>query len=326
MSSKNFDAPFRAQNATDVHNGNVELVSATTHAPRKTGISRRIGTLAVAASVAATALVAAPAALQTSTASAATETAADTTATAATSTTAATAAKTTTTAATTTATKAVTKTVKKTKASIKLKFTKKSWTKGKKPGKLTVTVKAKGKAATGKVKIYDGSKRIKTLTLKKGKASYTFSKKLSSKKHTITVKYIPSGASKKVAKTTSKKTKVNVKKSASQKIVAEAKKYVGVRYVSGGSSPSRGFDCSGFTSYVYKKAVGKPLPRTSSAQRYVGKTVSKKNAQPGDIIWSPGHVAIYLGNNKIIDAPRPGKTIQVRTMWQSNAKFIRVSA
>ena len=101
-----------------------------------------------------------------------------------------------------------------------------------------------------------------------------------------------------------------------------AKKYVGVRYVSGGTSP-RGFDCSGFTSYVYAKAVHRRLSRTSSGQRHNGHVVSRSRAVAGDIIWTSGHVAIYLGGNRQIDAPRPGKTIQVRAIWQSHPTFIR---
>jgi len=105
--------------------------------------------------------------------------------------------------------------------------------------------------------------------------------------------------------------------------VAEiAKRYIGVPYVYGGSTPS-GFDCSGFTSYVYAK-VGVSLPHSSTAQRSAGRVVSAADARPGDIIWSPGHVAIYLGNGKQIDAPRPGHTIQIRSIWQSNPVFIRV--
>ncbi len=105
-------------------------------------------------------------------------------------------------------------------------------------------------------------------------------------------------------------------------VVAIAKRYLGVPYVAGGSSPS-GFDCSGFTSYVYAK-LGIELPRTSSGQRHMGKVVSASKALPGDIVWSPGHVAIYLGNGQIIDAPRPGKSVQIRAMYQSNPVYIRV--
>lgn len=105
-------------------------------------------------------------------------------------------------------------------------------------------------------------------------------------------------------------------------IISIAARYVGVPYVSGGTTPA-GFDCSGFTSYVYAQ-VGISLPRTSAAQRNVGTVVSRADAQPGDLIWSPGHVAIYAGDNMQIDAPRPGKTIQFRQIWQSNPTFIRV--
>ena len=102
-----------------------------------------------------------------------------------------------------------------------------------------------------------------------------------------------------------------------------AARYVGVPYVGGGTTPS-GFDCSGFTSYVYAQ-LGITLPRTSSAQRYAGQVVSRADALPGDLIWSPGHIGIYAGGNQQIDAPRPGKTIQFRSIWQSSPIFIRVA-
>ncbi|WP_236683745.1 C40 family peptidase [Demequina flava] len=104
-------------------------------------------------------------------------------------------------------------------------------------------------------------------------------------------------------------------------VIAEASKYVGVPYVSGGSSPS-GFDCSGFTSYVYGQ-LGISLPRSSGAYYNVGTVVS--SPQPGDIIVTPGHVGIYAGPNLQIDAPRPGKSIQFRSIWQSNPTYVRVT-
>jgi len=106
-------------------------------------------------------------------------------------------------------------------------------------------------------------------------------------------------------------------------IVEIASRYVGVPYLWGGTTPD-GFDCSGYTSYVYAQ-VGITLPRTSSAQREVGTVVSRADAQPGDLIWSPGHIAIYAGGDLQVDAPRPGQTIQIRSIWQSNPTFIRVS-
>jgi cell wall-associated NlpC family hydrolase len=105
-------------------------------------------------------------------------------------------------------------------------------------------------------------------------------------------------------------------------LVEIASSLVGIPYVYGGTTPS-GFDCSGFTSYVYAQA-GMTIPRTSTAQRDAGTVVSRDQAQPGDLIWSPGHIAIYAGGNLQVDAPVPGKTIQIREIWQSNPTFIRI--
>src|SRR5690554_6849634 len=103
-------------------------------------------------------------------------------------------------------------------------------------------------------------------------------------------------------------------------IIAEAAKYVGTPYVGGGSTPS-GFDCSGFVSYVYGQ-FGTSLPRSSGAYYNVGTRGS--SPQPGDVIVRPGHVGLYAGPNLQIDAPRPGKTLQFRPIWQSNPTYVRV--
>ena len=89
----------------------------------------------------------------------------------------------------------------------------------------------------------------------------------------------------------------------------------------GGNTPD-GFDCSGFVSYVYAQ-LGISLPRSSGAYYNVGVRVT--DPQPGDIIVSPGHVGIYAGPNLQIDAPRPGKTIQFRAIWQTNPIYVRVT-
>ena len=110
-------------------------------------------------------------------------------------------------------------------------------------------------------------------------------------------------------------------------VVAVAKKYIGVPYVWGGTNPASGMDCSGFTQRVFKD-LGVELPRVVSDQMRQGTPVaSLAEAKPGDLLVSFGgnHISIYLGNGKAIDAPVPGKTIQIRDAWeqQSNLTSIR---
>ncbi|PZR54173.1 glycoside hydrolase [Xylanimonas oleitrophica] len=104
-----------------------------------------------------------------------------------------------------------------------------------------------------------------------------------------------------------------------------ALRYVGVKYVVGGSSPS-GFDCSGLVTYVYRQ-LGVSLPHQSRAIRDSSKTqvISRSEAKAGDLIWSPGHISIYLGNGMQVEASRPdGWNVSVRKIWQSNPTFLRV--
>lgn len=105
-------------------------------------------------------------------------------------------------------------------------------------------------------------------------------------------------------------------------VIEIAYRYVGTPYVYGGASPS-GFDCSGFTSYVYAQ-VGISLPRSSGAQRSAGTVVSASEARPGDLVWWPGHVGIYLGGNQHIAARNPGTPLHASQIWRSNPTFIRV--
>ncbi len=116
------------------------------------------------------------------------------------------------------------------------------------------------------------------------------------------------------SKTTNSKTKsVAVSGSASgSALVAQASKYIGTRYVYGGTSPS-GFDCSGLVQYSLRK-LGVSIARSSSSQYGYGTSVSKANLQPGDLVFfSRGggisHVAIYAGNGQVIHAPRTGKRV-----------------
>lgn len=113
--------------------------------------------------------------------------------------------------------------------------------------------------------------------------------------------------------------------SKAEQVIAIAKQYVGTPYVMGGTSPS-GWDCSGYTSFVYGK-VGVDLPRTSSAQKGAGQIVSASEAKAGDIIWSPGHVGIYAGDGMMYDAGNTRVNTSYRSvdwMTQQGAQYIRV--
>lgn len=100
-----------------------------------------------------------------------------------------------------------------------------------------------------------------------------------------------------------------------QQIASYACQFVGNPYVSGGTSLTNGADCSGFTYRVYSD-FGYSIPRTSYAQRNVGTGVDYANAQPGDIICYSGHVAIYIGNGKIVHASTASTGIKI-----SNAQY-----
>ena len=99
-------------------------------------------------------------------------------------------------------------------------------------------------------------------------------------------------------------------------VVAFAKQYLGYDYVSGGASPSTGFDCSGFTSYVYKN-FGVSLNRTSSGQKSDGVAVSKSDLEQGDILCFSGHVGIYIGNNQFIHASNPKGGVKITSLSDS---------
>lgn len=105
-------------------------------------------------------------------------------------------------------------------------------------------------------------------------------------------------------------------------VVAIAMRYIGTPYVHGGSTPA-GFDCSGFTQYVYAQ-VGVSLPRSSGAQRGAGRVVPASEARPGDLIWWPGHVGIYLGNGQHIAARNPGTPLKAGPIYRGGATFIRL--
>lgn len=120
------------------------------------------------------------------------------------------------------------------------------------------------------------------------------------------------------------------------RIIQSALSLVGTQYELGGNVGSRssgvygskvmGVDCSGLTQYAYR-AAGLSIPRYSKSQTTIGHRTSLSKAQPGDIIgWNQGngvmgHVAIYLGNGMMVEAPQPGKQVRVVPVWNRGSAF-----
>lgn len=94
-------------------------------------------------------------------------------------------------------------------------------------------------------------------------------------------------------------------------VAAMGLRYVGGRYVWGGSTLGRGVDCSGFIMALYRR-FGRSLPHSSSAMRHCGRSVGGLgNARPGDIVCYGGHVALYIGGGKVVHASNPSSGIKV---------------
>lgn len=107
--------------------------------------------------------------------------------------------------------------------------------------------------------------------------------------------------------------------STGESIVRVASRFRGVRYRWGGSSRS-GFDCSGFTRYVFRQKTGIELPHSASAQFRKGTPVSRNELRPGDLVFfqtyrrGASHVGIYIGNGKFIHASSAGGRVQVDSL------------
>ena len=111
---------------------------------------------------------------------------------------------------------------------------------------------------------------------------------------------------------------------ASGGVLDVAASLVGIPYKYGGTTPA-GFDCSGFTQYVFAQ-VGISLGRTTYQQW--AQTTAVSNPQPGDLVFyngpSPTHVGIYAGNGMMYDSPRAGKSTSLRPLFSGSYSFRRV--
>jgi cell wall-associated NlpC family hydrolase len=108
-------------------------------------------------------------------------------------------------------------------------------------------------------------------------------------------------------------------------IVETAKKYLGVPYELGGED-ANGIDCSGLVQRVMKD-LGVDVPRLVSGQSTLGTEVkSLKDAKPGDLIVNDngGHISIYLGDNKILYAPKPGDRVKINSVYFPESEIVTI--
>jgi cell wall-associated NlpC family hydrolase len=101
-----------------------------------------------------------------------------------------------------------------------------------------------------------------------------------------------------------------------------AKQYIGTPYLAYGANPA-GFDCSGFTQFVYAQ-FGVPLVHLASAQMNAGTIIAEADAVPGDLVWMPGHIGFWAGPGMMLDSPTEGKAIDIRPIWSNYYVVFRV--
>jgi cell wall-associated NlpC family hydrolase len=108
-------------------------------------------------------------------------------------------------------------------------------------------------------------------------------------------------------------------------VVADAKKYLGIKYVWGGTDPSKGLDCSGLVQRVFSD-LGVKLPRTVADQRDSGTAVaSMKQAKPGDLlVFGTHHIGIYVGDGKMLHAPKTGDVVKIAPVYDTPTRIRRV--
>lgn len=106
----------------------------------------------------------------------------------------------------------------------------------------------------------------------------------------------------------------------SESLINQAMEFIGVRYRWSTEAPQSGLDSSGFVAYVFKDKLGFLIPRKTSQMTRVGKSVSRDELQPGDLVFfntmrlTFSHVGIYVGDNKFIHSPSKGASVRVDDM------------
>ncbi|MGB3942427.1 MAG: C40 family peptidase [Candidatus Manganitrophaceae bacterium] len=115
-------------------------------------------------------------------------------------------------------------------------------------------------------------------------------------------------------------------KPAQEKVIRTARAFIGTPYRFGGTTP-KGFDCSGFITYVFRRAVGLTLPRTTQDIVERGSSITVSELKPADLVYfeidGPAqlHIGIYLGKGKFIHAPRSKGRVNIQDLrldyWRS---------
>lgn len=103
------------------------------------------------------------------------------------------------------------------------------------------------------------------------------------------------------------------------KVVALAHAQIGKPYVWGAAGPSS-FDCSGLVQWIFNDNLGYSVPRVAADQGSYSTPISIGELQPGDILWTSGHIGIYIGNGQMIHAPQPGDVVKESSIdWFVNS-------
>jgi cell wall-associated NlpC family hydrolase len=105
-----------------------------------------------------------------------------------------------------------------------------------------------------------------------------------------------------------------------QQVLLSAMSQIGVPYRSRMSKAYRGFDCSGLMLYAFAQA-GIALPRSSGEQIRSAAEITQAQLEPGDLVYYPGHVSMYVGDGLVVHSPQSGKDVEVRPMFDRSLRF-----
>lgn len=117
--------------------------------------------------------------------------------------------------------------------------------------------------------------------------------------------------------TTARTTSTQGNSAAASEVVLYALGLLNTGYRFGGSNPESGLDCSGMTAYIFREALGMNLPHNAAQQARLGKEVSIRELQPGDLVFyntngkGISHVGLYIGENRFVHAPATNGRIRI---------------